>query len=207
MAYFIVPENPEYSEEIRKLETTDPGHADVFNETLQKLVNNDAFLKAKTEGQFAENSATNITTLWSGIIYENSAKFNFYVPEQYWHNDNLTLMIDCVKYQQNESELVMPPHSKTVMAALTRPHTIYINEDGTIQRLGYSASYNSDEKINKCLVHDKFSNDSSDIIDISIDAKPLTTTDYAEVSVSKSDTNQYVITDIYAVIPQPQKEE
>ena len=56
MADFEVPENPEYTEKIRMFETTDLGHADVFNPVVQALVNNDAFLRAavetKAEGDF-----------------------------------------------------------------------------------------------------------------------------------------------------------
>ena len=51
MAAFEVPENPEYTENIRKFEVNDPGHADVFNAVCQGLVNNDAYLKLKTEKQ------------------------------------------------------------------------------------------------------------------------------------------------------------
>ena len=49
MAVFEIPENLEYIEDIRKFETNDPGHADVFNSVVQDLVNNDAFLKRKAE--------------------------------------------------------------------------------------------------------------------------------------------------------------
>lgn len=49
MAYFDIPESPKYSEEIRKFEETDPGHADVFNAVVEKLVNNDTFLKNVVE--------------------------------------------------------------------------------------------------------------------------------------------------------------
>ncbi len=48
MAYFDISENPVYSEQIRKFEETDPGHADVFNDVVEKLVDNDAFLKNAT---------------------------------------------------------------------------------------------------------------------------------------------------------------
>ena len=51
MAAFEVPENPEYMGNIRKFEVNDPGHADVFNAAFQGLVNNDAYLKLKTEKQ------------------------------------------------------------------------------------------------------------------------------------------------------------
>lgn len=41
---------PSYNDEMRKLETTDPAHADVFNTLFQQLINNDAFLKVSSEG-------------------------------------------------------------------------------------------------------------------------------------------------------------
>ena len=146
-----------------------------------------------------------VTTLWSGIIYESNVTFSFYVPEQCWHNNNLTLMIDCVKYQYDESEFVSPPHSKTVMATLTLPYELYVVEGDEVKLQAYSASYKIDGKINKCMVYEKFSNSTGDIIEISVKAKRLTTTDYAEVSISKSDVNQYAITDIYAVVPQKEE--
>lgn len=37
--------NKLYSEDLRVLEVTDPGHADTFNPLFKQLVNNDAFLK------------------------------------------------------------------------------------------------------------------------------------------------------------------
>lgn len=49
MGKFEVPENPEYTEDIRKFETTDPGHADLLNAVVQALVNNEAFLKKMAE--------------------------------------------------------------------------------------------------------------------------------------------------------------
>lgn len=49
MGNFIVKE--EYTDEIKKLEPTTPGHADYFNEIYQKLINNDAFIKSITEKQ------------------------------------------------------------------------------------------------------------------------------------------------------------
>ena len=59
MANFDTPENPEYSLDIRKLEPTDPAHADLFNEIFQALINNEAFIKAETYAQksiYGENS-------------------------------------------------------------------------------------------------------------------------------------------------------
>lgn len=49
MANFNIPENPEYTSEVRKFETTDPAHADLFNAVTQVLLNNDTFLKQVTE--------------------------------------------------------------------------------------------------------------------------------------------------------------
>ena len=36
MGNYELPENPEYIEEIRKFETTDPAHADLFNGVVQR---------------------------------------------------------------------------------------------------------------------------------------------------------------------------
>lgn len=38
-----------YTEDLRKLETNDPGHADTFNPLFEKLINNDAYLNAKAK--------------------------------------------------------------------------------------------------------------------------------------------------------------
>ena len=45
MGNFNISENPEFSEELRKLETSDRAHADVFNELFEKLLNNEVYLK------------------------------------------------------------------------------------------------------------------------------------------------------------------
>ena len=45
MANFNIPENPEYIDLIRMFETGDPGHADLFNAVIERLIHNDAFLK------------------------------------------------------------------------------------------------------------------------------------------------------------------
>lgn len=49
MANYDIPEEPKYIESIRKFETTDPGHADLFNNIIQALINNDAFIKKVAE--------------------------------------------------------------------------------------------------------------------------------------------------------------
>lgn len=43
MANYVIPENPQYNEEIRKLENTDPAHAEnVFNPIFSRMIENDA---------------------------------------------------------------------------------------------------------------------------------------------------------------------
>ncbi len=51
MADFEIPEEPEYNRNIRRFETTDPAHADLFNAVAQTLINNDEFLKRTVEQQ------------------------------------------------------------------------------------------------------------------------------------------------------------
>ncbi len=45
MANFEIPENPKYTEEIRKFDITDSAHAELFNGVIQALINNETFLK------------------------------------------------------------------------------------------------------------------------------------------------------------------
>ncbi len=49
MGNFLVKEPPEYDDKMRMLETTDLGHANVFNPLFEKLLNNEAFLKVVTD--------------------------------------------------------------------------------------------------------------------------------------------------------------
>lgn len=48
MGNFLVKEPPEFSQELKTLESTDRAHADVFNALFGQLINNDAFLAALT---------------------------------------------------------------------------------------------------------------------------------------------------------------
>lgn len=45
MANFEIVDNPDFSEEIRKLEVTDKAHADVFNAFIKQLLYNTLYLK------------------------------------------------------------------------------------------------------------------------------------------------------------------
>lgn len=49
MANFEIPLNPEFSTQLRKFETTDPAHAELFNNVIEILLNNDVFLRAAAE--------------------------------------------------------------------------------------------------------------------------------------------------------------
>ena len=56
MANFEVPENPEFTEGIRKLETTDPGHANIFNAVFDPIINNVLHVKKMiTDHMMAKN--------------------------------------------------------------------------------------------------------------------------------------------------------
>ncbi|MEK4403429.1 hypothetical protein MKZ26_03160 [Sporosarcina sp. FSL K6-6792] len=49
--------NPDdYSELLRELRTTDPAHADIFNPLFNRLINNDAFIKALLERKVQEHT-------------------------------------------------------------------------------------------------------------------------------------------------------
>ena len=56
MANFEVPSNPEYTEQIRKFETKDPAHADLFNTVIGALLNNDVFLKLAIDAAFRQGT-------------------------------------------------------------------------------------------------------------------------------------------------------
>lgn len=49
MAYYEISDVQEFDEKIRKLETTDRGHADVFNEIFQQVINNLVYEKREIQ--------------------------------------------------------------------------------------------------------------------------------------------------------------
>lgn len=68
MADFEVPENPEYTEAIRKFEITDPAHAELFNAVVQTLINNDTFLKKVAEQHLGnKENPHNVTKFQVGL--------------------------------------------------------------------------------------------------------------------------------------------
>src|SRR5690625_3632153 len=68
--------NKEYSEELRKIETTDPVHADTVNPLYGQLINNDAFLKTEHDNlqqEFTAHQAENATEAHDGISILNDS--------------------------------------------------------------------------------------------------------------------------------------
>ena len=49
MAKFQIPDEPSFSTLMRKLEVTDPAHADLFNAMFQQLLENDEYNNRKAE--------------------------------------------------------------------------------------------------------------------------------------------------------------
>ncbi len=93
MGNFEVPENLEYIEQIRKFETTDPGHADLFNAVIQTLVNNETFLKKVTE---QHEVAVNECVERSNHIYRGrdlaiafASEIAFFSDEWAWIKDRI----------------------------------------------------------------------------------------------------------------------
>lgn len=60
MANFEIKDPPEYTEEIRKFETTDKAHADLFNAVVSALVNNDSFLKKIVDDYETRHKVDNV---------------------------------------------------------------------------------------------------------------------------------------------------
>lgn len=60
MADFNVPENPELNLLLRMLQTTDRGHADVFNVLFGQLIQNDAFLDALAKKMIEKTMITHV---------------------------------------------------------------------------------------------------------------------------------------------------
>lgn len=146
----------------------------------------------------SKDSPGGVATLWKGAFYEQYSGVNFSAPQKYWHDGCLTLLIDCVRTNIGNTQQF--PHSKTVLLNLSRTHILYTDPgSGNV----YSAYYGGDE-MSYGSAYEKFSEKPGgfgDIIDITAAVEPLTTTNYARVSVTKNDACQYVITSIYAIMP------
>lgn len=54
--YFEKPSNPEFSEQVERFETTEPGHADTFNKRVEQLFHNELALRKAIEGVYQQAS-------------------------------------------------------------------------------------------------------------------------------------------------------
>ena len=71
MANFEIPENPEYSEEVRKFEEEDPGHADLFNAVVETLLGNEVFLKKLADSLAKRISGLDTLTKYTTVQTPN----------------------------------------------------------------------------------------------------------------------------------------
>lgn len=81
MANFEIPENPKFTEEVRKFEEEDPGHADLFNAVVETLLGNEVFLKKLADSLARRISGLNTltkytTAIGSEIIQKESGNFD-----------------------------------------------------------------------------------------------------------------------------------
>lgn len=60
MANHMIKDPPEFSDVLRRLETTDPAHADVFNTLFSVLINNDIYLRQKAESTAQDRHAVRV---------------------------------------------------------------------------------------------------------------------------------------------------
>ncbi len=75
MSNFTIKDPPEYSDEMRMLEPTDPAHANKFNPLFEKLLNNGAFLK-KAEETLAERIKGHIGSEASHVTAQDKENWN-----------------------------------------------------------------------------------------------------------------------------------
>ena len=79
-----LPVNAEFSDELRRLETSDPNHAELtFNPNFQTLINNDVYLKNESEKAFRRmeeftkdqnaDTGAGLLKFWTGTLTEYKA--------------------------------------------------------------------------------------------------------------------------------------
>lgn len=69
MANYIIPENPEYTTEIRKLENTDPANAEtVFNPLVETLIQNTHAVKLEADGKADADHTHRAENISEGIL-------------------------------------------------------------------------------------------------------------------------------------------
>ena len=69
MANYTIPENPEYTTEIRKLENTDPANAEtVFNPLMETLIQNTHAVKLEADGKADADHTHRAENISEGIL-------------------------------------------------------------------------------------------------------------------------------------------
>lgn len=66
MANYPIPENPAFSTEVRKYATTDPAHADIFNQTTQRMYDNEMYLYKNKANISRIIRAVLVASEWTG---------------------------------------------------------------------------------------------------------------------------------------------
>lgn len=95
MSNFEILENPEYIDQIRKFETSDPANAELFNNVIQPLIGNDTFLKKTVDNMFQlihEQIEKRLELLENGYIIFDWASIGTAENPVGWYNNEGHLM-------------------------------------------------------------------------------------------------------------------
>lgn len=135
MANYEIAENLGYEEEIRKLEPSDPAHADLFNSIFERIIRNVAFLKRNSvsheelgipegESPSVENQVPAIPE--SPVKRENIADGDnmgtILAKVRKWLGD-----LKNVAFTGSYNDLSDKPSIPTVPGAIKNPHTLSVN--------------------------------------------------------------------------------
>ncbi len=188
MADFEINNPNTFTRNVRKFETTDEGHADIFNHVMSKLVNNDAYLEEskvdKAEGKglstndytnadknklsgIAEGAEVNVQADWN-ITDSNS---DAYIKNKPNVNDISVSKVS----EHNSSEAAHADIRNLVTTLATRLNTLADSDDTTLDQLSEIVAY---IKNNKSLIENITTSkiNVADIIDnltSSVTNKPL----------------------------------
>lgn len=103
MAKFQIPEEPSFSTLMRKLETTDPAHADLFNTMFQQLLENDAYNNKKAEMESfimnpVERTRYQLGVDEQGVFLQEVVDGVVYVTKTAEESDTITVTMDNATY-------------------------------------------------------------------------------------------------------------
>lgn len=93
--------NPEFSEELRALETTDKAHADIFNEVHQVLIQNDVHLKKLSDGMLPFVYGIDTTKETNFNIDDKKKNAFYYLPKGLPGNPrDMTGVLEIIGYKE-----------------------------------------------------------------------------------------------------------